>query len=554
MIRKFKSNILYAIIYIYRISPLYVNLTIITAVINSLYNIFNIIIIKNIVESIQNININLFYKYVLIIFVVGVLVVTINSVLSNLIMPRILNKIRNSIKKDIFKGYMYYDYSVANNKSFYNLYYYVLENSEDTFNSTINSIGELITDVITVMGVTYLFYLYDLFVLLFIICCVVLSFIFSIGIKRKQYLFSLETTIYRRQIDYIRRIFYLPDYFKELRSTNPEWLYNLMDESSQNIEKEIYNWGKKTSFFEIASNLCNVFMNLVIIIIFGKNAIKGDISLGIFTMLYSGAQKLSDCLIRFFSTIEVLYKNSLVIDKYRTFVDKDIKAPKSKKNSENHLSKVILENVSYGYSKDMIISKINLELKKGLIYFMIGKNGCGKSTLAYLISKLLSPTEGKVYYIDEENNIITSNCINNVSIAFQDFKIYNFSILQNIVLKNTCSIEDINKVYRLLRIVKLDKKILNLEEGIHTILSGEFSDSGINFSVGELQRISLCRALFSDSDIIILDEFTSFSDVDTKYEILNFIRHEFKDKIIIIITHDYTLISECDKIIQLKSE
>ena len=119
-------------------------------------------------------------------------------------------------------------------------------------------------------------------------------------------------------------------------------------------------------------------------------------------------------------------------------------------------------------------------------------------------------------------------------------------------MKNVADDSDKVRAYSILKSIKLDEKIGILEKGIYTELSGEFSKNGINFSIGELQRISLARAIFKNKDIIILDEFTSFSDTEIKFCILNYIRTIYKDKIVLIVTHDYSLIQEEDNVIFLQ--
>lgn len=199
-----------------------------------------------------------------------------------------------------------------------------------------------------------------------------------------------------------------------------------------------------------------------------------------------------------------------------------------------------------------VIYNFNIDIKAGQVYFIVGKNGTGKSTLIHLIAGLLKPCQGSINYYDENNHKLNYKFEQHISVAFQDFKVYNFNILQNITMKYKTSEEDEYKVNELLKEVKLDNKIGKLREGIFTELSGEFSKDGTNFSVGELQRLSLARAIFKDRDVIILDEFTSFSDVEIKFQILNYMRELYRKRVLIVVTHDYSLIQKNDKVIYLK--
>ncbi|MGP1433385.1 MAG: hypothetical protein ACTTKP_03815 [Catonella sp.] len=178
--KHFISDLYFAFKYVFKISPLYVFLTIFSAIFNSAYNLFNIVIIKAIIDSMQVKDYRLFYFYLILIFGIGIITMLFNNALSNIIIPQILNKIKNETQKYIFSGYIQYNYEYVNNKEFYDKYYYILENSENSFTSTINVLGELITSIITISGVVYIVFYYDYIIMLITFSLAVLSFICSL--------------------------------------------------------------------------------------------------------------------------------------------------------------------------------------------------------------------------------------------------------------------------------------------------------------------------------------------------------------------------------------
>lgn len=551
--KHFINDLNFAFKYVFKISPLYVFLTIFSAIFNSAYNLFNIVIIKAIIDSIQVKEYRLFYFYLILIFGIGIITMLLNNALSNIIIPQILNKIKNETQKHIFSGYIQYNYEYVNNKEFYDKYYYILENSENSFTSTINVLGELITSIITISGVVYIVFYYDYIIMLITFSLAMLSFICSLKAEKKQYLFKEFTTMFRRKIDYVRRIFYMPDYFKDLRVNDTNLFYNILDRSCDNLNGEISNWGRVISILSFGGGICAILLNVSTIFIFGAKVINGTLTLGAFTMLYNGTQRLSASMNQFFLTVQILYKNSLNVNKFRNFFLADKNKEIDKNNNRiGNIKKIKLENVCYGYLNKQVIYNFNIDIKAGQVYFIVGKNGTGKSTLIHLIAGLLKPCQGSINYYDENNHKLNYKFEQHISVAFQDFKVYNFNILQNITMKYKTSEEDEYKVNELLKEVKLDNKIGKLREGIFTELSGEFSKDGTNFSVGELQRLSLARAIFKDRDVIILDEFTSFSDVEIKFQILNYMRELYRKRVLIVVTHDYSLIQKNDKVIYLK--
>ncbi|ERJ85168.1 hypothetical protein HMPREF1987_00144 [Peptostreptococcaceae bacterium oral taxon 113 str. W5053] len=184
--RHFIRDLFFACTYIFKISPLYVFLTIFSAIFNSAYNLFNIVIIKAIIDSMQSGEYRLFYFYLILIFGIGIITMLINTILSNIVIPKVLNKIKNQIQKHIFSGYMKYDYEHVNNKKFYDQYYSILENSENSFTSTTSALGELITSTITILGVAYLVFCYNYMIMLIILGLVVLSFICSMKSEKSS--------------------------------------------------------------------------------------------------------------------------------------------------------------------------------------------------------------------------------------------------------------------------------------------------------------------------------------------------------------------------------
>ena len=253
--RNLIHNLFFAIGYILKIDPMYIFLTIFSAIFNSVYNLFNIVIIKLIVDAMQDKKAEVFYHYIIIVFLVGIVISAINAALSNVITPKMLNRIKNEIQKSIFKGYVKYDFSYANNRHFYDKYYYVLENGESAITSTVNCLGGLITDIITIIGISYLVFYYGYLIILLILGFVVISFIYSIKVEQKQYLFKEVTTILRRKLDYVRRIFYMPDYFKDLRVNDNKIFYDTIDDSCFKINLQINRWGYIISIFSFINNL-----------------------------------------------------------------------------------------------------------------------------------------------------------------------------------------------------------------------------------------------------------------------------------------------------------
>ena len=235
-----------------------------------------------------------------------------------------------------------------------------------------------------------------------------------------------------------------------------------------------------------------------------------------------------------------------------------------KQNKNNNVQLKFIENfnnitfkdVSFNYyDKDkkkelQIFDKINLSIKSHETIGIIGNSGSGKTTLLKLLIGFLEPLDGQIT-INEKNlhELGKKDLYKKISYIPQDpFFLYD-TVIGNIVSSNY--FKDINKkkVLDILRQVHLDKKFINQDKTI----SGFIGENAINLSGGEKQRLALARALYSNFEILILDEVTNKLDKKTTLEIMNLIYTLKKTKTIIVISHDHNTLNKCDYILELNN-
>ncbi len=243
-----------------------------------------------------------------------------------------------------------------------------------------------------------------------------------------------------------------------------------------------------------------------------------------------------------------------VIDKYKKFSqEKDLKS-KAPQNMEDNWE-LNFRKVCFRYetNNQNVLSNVDLKIKGGERIGVIGHSGSGKSTFVDLLVGLLQPSTGKIllnnqdlHADDKFINLVT--WWSHLSLVPQEIFLYNNSIYKNInpFLGN---IKDDNYAWDVLKSVGLFKFVDSLPDKLNTTVG----EDGTILSGGQKQRISIAKALYKKSKIIIFDESTSALDPRTEKLFLNTIKNLDKKLTIIMISHKFSSLTLCDRILKIES-
>lgn len=544
-------NSIYPLTYCWKIDKWYLILVIFSSVSTSCLNIFNIFVLKFLTEAVINYNKRYFITTIGIMISLIILVNLLNMIANYKLEPFMRNHINKRIQEDIYSKSFDYSISDFDNKNFFDLYYFVLENSKDTIINMITQFSSFLTSLLSIGGVGSLVLRYDIFTIFIVIIGIIISTLLSLNIQKIQYKFKLDTIPSLRRIKYIDRIFYLVDYVKEIKTyKNSNLIPCSYDDSWKCMDNVTHNWIGKIGRNTFSLNMIDSLTYISILFHLGIQTIKRNISLSVFMVVFNGSQQLVAQVKSIVETVPNIYYNSINLEKYFEYMEYNQERENEKLNGK--IEKIFIKNISFRYDeKDKeVLKSISLSINKTEKIAIVGRNGSGKSTLIKLILGLYNPTQGNI----EVNNIGLNKLDlddyrDKVSIVYQDFRLFAFTIAQNIMMKYEINKEDELIIMEALKQVNLYDKIMKLPNGINTVFSKEFDENGIVFSGGEMQRLALARVYAKKSDIIIMDEpFSSFDAITEKdiFEVLNKIS---KEKILIFITHSLANLSKFDKII-----
>lgn len=203
-----------------------------------------------------------------------------------------------------------------------------------------------------------------------------------------------------------------------------------------------------------------------------------------------------------------------------------------------------VEDISFKYShfEIPILQSVSFGIKEGEKVAIVGKSGSGKSTLLKLLAGLYEVNEGTIKFNQTDINKIDENSLKQcVSIVNQKPTIFNSSLYENIVLNQENLAQE--RVERAIFDSKVDEIIMNLPLGLET----QISEGGMNLSGGQMQRISIARALVKDSSLLLMDEPTSSLDNISENFIMN--RLKSYDFTCIIVAHRLNTIKHFDRIL-----
>ncbi|GAA7129150.1 ABC transporter ATP-binding protein [Helicobacter pylori] len=303
-----------------------------------------------------------------------------------------------------------------------------------------------------------------------------------------------------------------------------------------------------TIYADILTTILSVALFfLMVFIILSKSIGVGAIAGYVQAFSYT-EQQLQDLSFygKWFFTINKYFENYFYILDYKT------PKPESQIRLEEKIHSITFENISFSYSNSKpIFENFNLSLSTNKIYALVGRNASGKSTLINLLLGFYTPNSGQIIINNKYplQDLELNSYHQQMSAIFQDFSLYaGYSIDDNLFMQNNITKEQLKQKREILK--SFDENFQNcLNDCNNTLFGAQYN--GVDFSLGQKQRIATMRAFLKPSNCIVLDEPSSAIDPIMEKEFLDFIFKKSQSKMALIITHRMNSVKQADEIIVL---
>lgn len=469
-------------------------------------------------------------------------------------------KIREKIKFQFYEKARELDLECYDNPEYYDQLVLVLAEVDNQIDRCVIFLQNTASGIAVFVSTGIYFFMKDKVSILFAAVSFVMAFGFNQLFNRLTFKIRIARNPHERKRDYVKRVFYLSDYAKELR-LNPE-VSGVLFERFEEANEEVYQVEKKNAnrrFFLsfMRRYVSNSFFSDVLYISYlvFQATVRKALSFSSVAILYNSFGRLKRGMSIFTDVYPFACETSLYVQKIRDFLDYEPKIVSKKGLLPTFGAKEIeLQGVSFAYRREEenLLKDISLHIRPGQKIALVGYNGAGKTTLVKLLMRLYDVGEGRItadgvdirdYQVEKYRQSIGT--------VFQDFKIFAGNVRENVLMNVADHCEE-ESVRQALSESGLLEKVQEMREGLDTPLTTEIMESGVNLSGGESQKLAIARVFYQKAGLMILDEPSSALDPIAEYQLNHAMMQATKDKTVIFISHRLSTTRLADYIVMLE--
>ncbi len=323
------------------------------------------------------------------------------------------------------------------------------------------------------------------------------------------------------------------------------------EQKTEHYEKLYYNiWKRSRDTSEKKVKSIKIFSSIayaLFILLVGYDAANGLITVGLILVFVSYFGKLRDALEEITHNITEFISIKSSLGRFMTIFGQEIIIRSDLPEIPSNWKTIEFIDVSFAYKEKLVLNNFSLVINRGDKIGIVGKSGCGKSTVVKLLLSLYQPQKGSILINGRKLGDYQHQSISKtIAVSLQESEVFNLSLKDNVAISNLQVKE--KELKRAFEIAHLDSVIQKLPQGLDTPIG----EKGYHLSGGERQRVGIARAVYKDCPLLVFDEATSHLDSKTESLIQASIKKRLKDKTLILIAHRLSTLRDLDKIIVLE--
>ncbi len=422
----------------------------------------------------------------------------------------------------------------------------------------LNAIGNLIQQFVTLTSLAIALIWYNPFLFVFLVICVVPSFLGESHFAFLGYSLAFRLTPLRRELDYLRvlatsresaketKIFGLAPWLRERFSGLTDQLIG----ENQAMARRRLGWGTMLS---IVGSLGYYGAYAWVVV----QALNGKLSIGTLQFLINSIAGAAAQIQSLFSTFSSIADQALFLTDLLEFfaVEPKIRSAAVAIPAPRPIQRGFeFQNVSFRYpgADRLILKNLNFRIQPGERIALVGANGQGKTTFVKLMARLYDPSEGRILLDGRDlREYDIASLQHEIGVIFQDFVRYEMPARANIGVGRLEYLVDEARLREAAHKSQAEDVLNKLAGGMDQMLGRRF-EGGVDLSGGEWQKFALARAYLRDAQVLILDEPTAALDAMAEYEVFRRFSELTEGRMAILISHRFSTVRMSDRIVVLE--
>lgn len=467
-------------------------------------------------------------------------------------------KVTGTIQREFIKKAADIDLLCYDQKQYFDDFVIAASQSDEMITKAVICTAQMLGLSIGILTLGTLIMTINPIIAIFPIAGFIINLVTRFRITKLEYDYDMEYKRLMRKADYSKRVFYQPEYAKEIKLSDIEIpLRKQFDEAIIEIETTARKMGVKVAILSLINwiSVFTILSYLCVPLYLGYlSLVKRTIALGDVAAMNNAQQAVRNNLDGFNYSLVAFQEVGQFAQRFRSFLDYEIKIEKQCGIKAVPRGRQVLkiENMSFRYegAKKDTLHRINMTINPGERIAIVGENGAGKTTFVKLLMRLYDATEGSITYGNQNiKDFSTEEYRSIIGAVFQDFQLYGATLAENVVMGEYSKEQEVI-VRKVLDLADFTRKLSKLSDGLNTEMTKEFSEKGTMLSGGETQKVAIARmfAKGNELSIAILDEPSSALDALAEAKLTKNMLENVKDASIIFISHRLSTTKDADHI------